>query len=417
MINEKDSIVLKEEFTNGETIHFDKYWEILINKYGIPFGQYIISICYAIYARFTLFNVIMFLIKCVPTGIYMHKFIKSIYTTSRERLKQKQSELEDLQLQVQIVTTKLSVRDAEFAERVEQLRRSVERLRRVRARVRQVIAADEDLRRNINSNNNWDDDSDINVHCTPEEESEFIVELLKELKCDQIAEWEPKKTCGEDAGEPLSQENSVYSSISDSDSKECHVKIVRVTNVYKVAYLKHYIKQKRLRRANKQALLKKKMDSIKKLLDDWQKTLNMAINSKLSLLNMNPQYIKMTPQEAMGDSNSNCRDFSDSDSDFRNSVDNGPDEYSLSWTQNSYVQQQNMCICNFDDYETAVSKELYDHPVIFNDKYPPLKPCDCNGKQLSNLVVVPEETTSQMAIEELGSEASGDGDCRDLVAM
>lgn len=53
---------------------------------------------------------------------------------------------------------------------------------------------------------------------------------------------------------------SIYSSLSDMDVRQdCRVTIMKVTNVYKVAYLKHYIKQKRLRRANKRALLNKKV--------------------------------------------------------------------------------------------------------------------------------------------------------------
>lgn len=53
-------------------------------------------------------------------------------------------------------------------------------------------------------------------------------------------------------------DDSVYSSVTD-DSKNCRVKIVKVTNVYKVAYLRNFIKQKRLRRASRHALLKKKV--------------------------------------------------------------------------------------------------------------------------------------------------------------
>lgn len=90
------------------------------------------------------------------------------------------------------------------------------------------------------------------------------MELLKELKYDHVPFPErqsEKMECGEHAQtDPNTPENSVYSSLSDVDVRQdCRVKIVKVTNVYKVAYLKHYIKQKRLRRATKQALLKKKV--------------------------------------------------------------------------------------------------------------------------------------------------------------
>lgn len=71
----------------------------------------------------------------------------------------------------------------------------------------------------------------------------------------------PDKVCSENAQtDQKTPENSVYSSISDVDIRQDYrVKIVKVTNVYKVAYLKNFIKQKKLRRANKQALLKKKV--------------------------------------------------------------------------------------------------------------------------------------------------------------
>lgn len=70
------------------------------------------------------------------------------------------------------------------------------------------------------------------------------------------------------------------------------------------------------------------MDDIKKLLDDWQRTLNMVINSKVPLINMNSQYIDIPSQEAMGDCfKQNFYILSDSDSDFRNSVDNCHDDY------------------------------------------------------------------------------------------
>lgn len=204
---------------------------------------------------------------------------------------------------------------------------------------------------------------------------ESLLKLLKKLESDQTVECEKIKP-RDSSDELATQENSIYSTISDSEStQDCNIKIVKVTNVYKVAYLKHYIKQKRLRRANRIALLKKKVryakilfstlkplhfvvvvtelcylqvDNIKKLLEDWQTTLNMVISSKLTLLTMN-QHCIMTPQEAMGDgSQANYRDFSDSDSDFRNSIDNGPDEYSLSWTHNAYLHQRSMCACDYD---------------------------------------------------------------------
>lgn len=68
------------------------------------------------------------------------------------------------------MNTKLCVRDAEFAERAEQLRRGAERLRRVRARVREVIAADDKVRHAIDNAAIWDADKDLHLHCAPQEE-------------------------------------------------------------------------------------------------------------------------------------------------------------------------------------------------------------------------------------------------------
>lgn len=67
------------------------------------------------------------------------------------------------------MNTKLCVRDAEFTERAEELRRDAERLRRVRARVRNIIATDEALRRALDDSALWDPDQEINVHTTPEQ--------------------------------------------------------------------------------------------------------------------------------------------------------------------------------------------------------------------------------------------------------
>lgn len=80
------------------------------------------------------------------------------------------------------------------------------------------------------------------------------------------------------------------------------------------------------------------MESIKKLLEDWQKSLNMVISNKLTILNMESR-IDVESQEAMGDYSkpTPLRDSSDSDSDLRNSsTDVSYDEYSLSWAQNPY---------------------------------------------------------------------------------
>ncbi|CAH1639810.1 unnamed protein product [Spodoptera littoralis] len=415
IMSTEDRHFLNKQEVNGAAWGISKLWNSAMEQYGLPIAHYCVSVGYAIYLRLTFINVMIFILKYVPTGCYMYKFIRDMYVTSRERIKQKQNEIEDIQLQIQIVNTKLCVRDAEFAERAEQLRRGAERLRRVRARVREVIAADDTVRHAIDNTAVWDANKDLHMHCAPQEEDrEFIVELLKELKYDHMAnsERQPEKMeCGERAPtDPTTPENSVYSSLSDADVRQdCRVKILKVTNVYKVAYLKHYIKQKRLRRATKQAMLKKKMESIKKLLEDWQKTLNMVINSKLTILNLDPHPIDVASQEAMGDY-SKPRESSDSDSDFRNScTDVRYDEYSLSWAENPYKPYA----YNYEDVADA-NRDYYDTQQDFGDVKPMFA---CERGKMPNMMSIIEETNSQIAIEEIKSECGDDYECRDLVVL
>lgn len=66
------------------------------------------------------------------------------------------------------------------------------------------------------------------------------------------------------------------------------------------------------------------MESIKKLLEDWQRSLNMVINSRLSLLRAED-----TSEEAAGD-HSKPRD-SDSDNELR--AADCYDEYNPTWLQ------------------------------------------------------------------------------------
>lgn len=76
------------------------------------------------------------------------------------------------------------------------------------------------------------------------------------------------------------------------------------------------------------------MENIKNLLEDWQKTLNMVINSKMTILNIDSRPMDLVSQEAMGDY-SKPNGFSDSDSDLRNSLpDSCYDEYNQSWMPN-----------------------------------------------------------------------------------
>lgn len=87
------------------------------------------------------------------------------------------------------MNTKLCVRDAEFTERTEQLRRDAERLRRVRARVRDVIATDEALRRTLEGAA-WDNDHDALSHSTPQESK--LISIYETHKQKTISKFNEK---------------------------------------------------------------------------------------------------------------------------------------------------------------------------------------------------------------------------------
>lgn len=65
------------------------------------------------------------------------------------------------------------------------------------------------------------------------------------------------------------------------------------------------------------------MEDTKKLIEDWQRTLNMVINSKLAMLDVDPNHMEIASQKAMGDYKPPIRESSDSDSE-------------LSWNHNSF---------------------------------------------------------------------------------
>lgn len=79
---------------------------------------------------------------------------------------------------MEIINSKLSIRDTEFSDRQEDLRRAADRLRRVRARVRNIIASDETLRctmKNINLDNS---DSDLHLCYSQKEGDTFYSQIL-----------------------------------------------------------------------------------------------------------------------------------------------------------------------------------------------------------------------------------------------
>ncbi|CAB3240842.1 unnamed protein product [Arctia plantaginis] len=401
----KNTREVNEEEVNG--FNLTKSWSTVLYEYGRQFAEYCISTSYLLYVRLTFVNLLIFLLKYVPTGFYVYKLVKDVYLTSRRRINERQMEMDDIQLQIKIVNTKLCFRDAEFTERTEQLQRSAERLRSVRARVRDIIANDEGLRHTLVTAAQWDAEHDAHLHyASKEQDQQFIVELIGEIKnvpgTSNVNS--PEKVCSENAQtDQKTPENSVYSSLSDVDIRQDYrVKIVKVTNVYKVAYLKNFIKQKKLRRANKQALLKKKMENIKNLLEDWQKTLNMVINSKMTILNIDSRPMDLVSQEAMGDY-SKPNGLSDSDSDLRNSLtDSCYDEYNQSWMPNQYQPYT----YNYDGVPDA---------TVLNDF---CETQDCDGRYTSffsdrgksqNMMSIIEETNSEIAVEENKSEIDDEG--------
>ncbi|XP_004930125.1 uncharacterized protein LOC101737648 [Bombyx mori] len=403
------------DVSNGVSWSWEQYWSTVLHQYGVPFMQFWISFFYGLYTHFTFTALALYFVKYVPTAIYMYTLVKNIYLTSRERIKRKQNELQDIQLQIQIVNTKLCVRDAEFTERTEQLRRDAERLRRVRARVRDVIATDEALRRTLEGAA-WDNDHDALSHSTPQENREFLIRLLKEMKCDQVnvSERQPgKMDCGEQLpNESPSPENSIYSSLSDGDLRQdCRVKIVNVTNVYKVAYLKHYIKQKRLRRANRHAMIKKKMESVKKLLEDWQNTLSMVINSELTILNIDTHSADVASRKARGDY-TKPNDSSDSgDSDLRNSSSDLNSEYAANWTQENKASP---CIYTGDLLDTAECDFQQYGDVCSHSSQ-----CEYSSHvtRPALLSMMPAEPGRLLTIEEVKKENEYDEECSDNIAI
>lgn len=122
---DREHLLTKQE-VNGAAWSIGKMWNSLMEQYGLPFAQYCVSVAYSTYLRLTFINVVgtdlnlyllpycrafkkqnisfflqtIFILKYVPTGFYMYRFIRDMYVTSRERIKQKQIEMEDIQLQV-----------------------------------------------------------------------------------------------------------------------------------------------------------------------------------------------------------------------------------------------------------------------------------------------------------------------------
>lgn len=136
------------------------------------------------------------------------------------------------------------------------------------------------------------------------------------------------------------------------------------------------------------------MESIKTLLESWQNTLNTVINSKLSILNVDPRNYEMVSQEAMGDY-SKPNVGSDDDS---GEISNDYDEGANTWTRN-YP-------CNFDDYPETPHSGDYADPPDFSSidmKYGGSMQIQCECKKLASnvLFILPEETSSQVAIEEV----------------
>lgn len=148
------------------------------------------------------------------------------------------------------------------------------------------------------------------------------------------------------------------------------------------------------------------MESIKQLLDDWHETLNIVINSKLTLLNMDPHPIDVQSQEAMGDYSKVNLDDSDGEDMQNCSSDIFLDEYSTSFAHST---------CNSSySYDEVIERNCsqeygdtnYCHPVYYE------------GNKSSNILsILPEETSSQIAIEELKNETDEEYICHNLIEL
>ncbi|GBP75166.1 hypothetical protein EVAR_90335_1 [Eumeta japonica] len=295
------------------------------------------------------------------------------------------------------MNSKLAICEAERLERLQQIRQDVRRLSEARARVRGLVAADDVLRQTLASASRTDVASGLS------DEGHDLAKQFQKLILENYGDDD--RECSEQVCEHSSTPDSVYSSLSDVDANnECHLKIIKVTNVYKVAYLKHFIKQKRLRRATRQAIFKKKMESIKKMLEEWQKALNTVITRKLSTLNLDEHFMDTTSQEAMGDySKQNFREDSCSDSDLRTDIgDSCYDDYSSTWVHNPYMTFP----CEYESIPEMSTPKEYNY---FEDV-----PCRISQQQMNRdvssskgphtLFVLPEETSSQIAFEEFRRE-------------
>lgn len=82
------------------------------------------------------------------------------------------------------MNTRLYVRDSEFTERADQLRRGAQRLRAVRERVRGMIAADEELKRALDGQVPWDSEPELHVQPSSEDGNISPTILVVPRLCD-----------------------------------------------------------------------------------------------------------------------------------------------------------------------------------------------------------------------------------------
>ncbi|XP_063357868.1 uncharacterized protein LOC134647450 [Cydia amplana] len=262
----------KRALAQPPQVAHDNYWDHVLNNYGIPFLQFCITSFYKLYIKLTVYNALMFSMKYLPSGVYLYKFVSSVYRTSRERLKIKQIELEDLVLEIAMVKTKQMISEAECTELLALQEREAARLRDMRQRVQALLDGDHALRKLL------DTFTVERPHPLGHHTSDQDLNLIELLAFNKNGLADRTNESVEDSREEPVSVKSEYSSVSEAEvEKDCRIKIIEVTNVYKVAYLKHYIKQKRIRRCSRHALLKKKMSNIKKMLESWQKALHMVM--------------------------------------------------------------------------------------------------------------------------------------------
>ncbi|XP_047984978.1 uncharacterized protein LOC125225349 isoform X2 [Leguminivora glycinivorella] len=294
---------------------------------------------------------------------------------------------------IAMVKTKQVVRETECTELLALQEREAARLRDMRARVQALVADDQALRKLL------DTFAVEKPHHLEHHNAEQDLHLMELLAFDKSKLAEGATESIDDPREDPVSGKSEYSSVSEAEvEKDCQIKIIEVTNVYKVAYLKHYIKLKRIRRASRHALLKKKMANIKKLLESWQKALNMVMKDH--------RYIMRRDRDETSEDISASRPL---DSD----TDTAVDEYNTEWEQpglyKHYYREPEITDCS-GDYPCHDYNDQY-----YGNCYEDTEPSVCESQEACKRPELPlllEETSSQLfALQDAHQHHNDSSDC------